>query len=188
MVGSGRVTPSHWLAVAGLLRPCRTIDLCGACGYWDVCPDVGHAPPAPRAIGNPHDAAIVTAAAKEPVRRAAGLVQGALGAARARHRDHLSWLDRRAAVTPHCLCRTARKIRAAQSAMGGGRREARVGNGHAANNMRGVRGTVAWQAKRRAVLLRGMQAARPSKIRQGPNLPHLTLKLLSLPRHTPRPY
>jgi ATP-dependent DNA ligase len=48
-----------WLALAGLLRPRRPIDLCGARGNWDVCPDAGDAPPAARAAGDLEDAAVL---------------------------------------------------------------------------------------------------------------------------------
>src|SRR6516165_1569960 len=109
MVRSGRVTPPRWLAVAGLLRPRRPTDLCRARGDWDVGQDAGRAAPAPRALGHLEDAAVLTAAAEESIRRPAGPVQSALGATRACRGDHLSRLDRRATAPPHCLCRTERR-------------------------------------------------------------------------------
>jgi len=50
---------TSWLALAGLLRPRRSIDLRGARGNWDVCPDAGDAPPAARAAGDLEDAAVL---------------------------------------------------------------------------------------------------------------------------------
>jgi hypothetical protein len=74
LVRSGRVTSSGWLTLAGLLRPRRPIDLCGASGNWDVCPDAGDAPPEARAVDDVEDAAVLTSTAEEPVRRPAGPV------------------------------------------------------------------------------------------------------------------
>src|SRR5208337_1152134 len=47
--------------------------------------------------------------AQEPLRRPASPVEGALGATRARRRNYLSRLDRRAAAPPHRFRRAARR-------------------------------------------------------------------------------
>ena len=57
--------------------------------------------------GDTQDAALRTPAAQEPFRRPARAVEGALGSTRACRGDHLSRLDRRAALAPHRLRQAA---------------------------------------------------------------------------------
>src|SRR5208282_4698850 len=109
LVGPGRVAALPGLPAARLLRRRRPLDLCRPRRNRHVTEDARNPPPPPRAARRPENAARRSAAARNPLRRPARPLEGALGPPGAGRRDHLSDLGRGRLASPHRLHWPARR-------------------------------------------------------------------------------
>src|SRR5271168_3409002 len=108
LVGPGRVAALSGLLAARLSRRRRPVALRRPCRNRHVAEDARPPPPSPRATRRPENAARRSAAARNPLRRPARPLEGALGPPGAGRRDHLSDLGRGRLASPHRLRRPAR--------------------------------------------------------------------------------
>src|SRR5208282_5945225 len=109
LVGPGRVAALPGLLAARLSRRRWPVALRRPCRNRHVAEDARPPPPPPRATRRPENAARRSAAARNPLRRPARPLEGALGPPGAGRRDHLSDLGRGRLASPHRLRRPARR-------------------------------------------------------------------------------
>src|SRR5271167_1622746 len=109
LVGPGRVAALPGLLAARLSRRRRPVALRRPRRNRHVAEDACPPPTPPHATRRPENAARRSAAARNPLRRPARPLEGALGPPGDGRRDHLSDLDRRRLASPHRLRRPARR-------------------------------------------------------------------------------